>query len=428
MNTKSKIPLICGLAALLLSVAFAQDIEPTVSRAEAEALNAAQGLAETNLTAAVAFLREQSGSDSSAALDFALGNFLFQNEELEQAAAAYSAAIDKLPLFQRALENLGRVHLLREDAGQALAVYRKLVENGLATAESYALLAQTHLLRENYVSAENAFRHCLLLKPDDREAKLGLAKCLLQQRRLAESRALVAELLAATPAAGELWSLRANISLAMDRADEALTAIESARRLGAADAQMLATLGDIYLNREQPRQAVAAYRESFAAQPPAFDRLLMVAQALLSLDAVAEAESFLQQAGQSGQAEDRQSELLGLRGEIALQQGDPDRAAKIYRRALKLDPLDGELLTRLARIEWERGNIEEAIIICEQAARIRGSEHAALLLHAQIEVECGNYPQALPLLERALAFRRTAHVERYREQVRRLAAEEENIR
>jgi hypothetical protein len=87
----------------------ASPFEPTVTRAEAQLLRRAAELLETDPKAAIALLEDAQSPDSSAALDFALGNFHYQAEELEQAAVAYRAAIGKMPLFRQALNNLGRV-------------------------------------------------------------------------------------------------------------------------------------------------------------------------------------------------------------------------------------------------------------------------------------------------------------------------------
>ena len=401
-----------------------QRFEPTVDRQEAEWLATAQSMAETNTSAAIDFLTGKTDPEANAALDFALGNFYYQSEKLDLAARSYRDAVDKLPLFKKAISNLGRIYLIQEKPEKTLELYRKLVENGLASADIYSLLGQAHLLLDNYVSAENAFRQVLLLQPKSGNARLGLAKCLLQQERYAESRALATEILEEDANDKEVWALRANLALALDKPEDAMLAIESARRLDAASAEMLATLGDIYLNRQQPQEAVEAYRSAFAGSTPSFKRLVNIADVLLAIGAVDEASEMLVKAEATRSAENCQEQqlaLLRLRADIARKEGDTAKALRLLRQGLELDPLNGELLMELARIDWERGNLEEAILKCERAARIDGYQARALVLQGQIEVERENYTRALQLLERAQTFQHQKHVQDYLEQVRALA-------
>lgn len=426
--------LACAYALLFVclpvSVAFgaqgayeAQRFEPTVSRQESELLTQAQGLAETNAVAAIDLIEQSLEPGSSAALDFALGNFQYQRDNLEAAAQAYRAAIEKLPAFKSAIANLGRVYLLQDKPEMAIDLYRKLIESGIASSEHFLLLGQAHLLNESPLAAEGAFRQVLLLDPGNDSARRGLAKCLLEQERYRESNSLVKELLKDKPEDSELWSLRSNLALALAEPADALAAIEGARRLGLASPQMLATMGDIYLNRGQAREALEAYRESFAEQAPSFERRVRAIGGMIAIGELGAARDMIRGARESDEDlnQKEQLRLLELEAELALARGDDEKARERYESILKLNPLQGEALLGLAEIDWRGKRLESALISCERAARIDGFAAPALVLQAQIEVERGNYGEAVELLERAQAFREQVHVERYLEQLRRLA-------
>lgn len=428
---------VCILSILLLSLSAmtalgargrseqkGRGFEPTVSRTESEWLSKAKGISGTNLVAAISFLEEKIDSDTSAALDFAVGNFYFQNDQLEDAVEAYQEALEKFPLFKNSIGNLGRIYLLQDKPSATIDLYRKLVENGVASAETYMMLGRAHLLEENYISAENAFRQTLLLAPGEDKAKRGLAKCLLQQERHKESQAVVSELLPKNPQDAELWSLRANIALALDNPGAALVAIESARRIGEADADMLSTLGDIYLNRQQPESALEAYKASFSQHPPSFDRFAKIVEALLSIGSPKRAEEMFEKSDsflEDEQTEEQQAKLLQLKADIARQSDNNQEAFRLYERALEMEPMNGDTLLSLAELEWDADRLERAIINCERAARIEGREADALVMQAQIEVERENYSEAVELLERAQSFEDQEHVERYLNQIRELA-------
>jgi tetratricopeptide (TPR) repeat protein len=399
--------------------------EPTVTREESRLLNEAMELAETNATAAVRLLNEESRETRSPALDFAVGNFYFQADRLDDAASAYRAALEKLPRFRSAIMNLGRVYLLQERTAEAIELYRQLVADGQADADILRLLGHALMIEAAPVSAEAAYRQSLLLDPKEPEALLGLAKALLLQERFAEGLALVSEILRLDPTDGELWSLRANAALSMDRTDEAARVIEQARRLGAADDSMLATLGDLLLNRNQPEDALEAYEEAFGGGDPSFKRLLRAAEGFLSIgneDGVERMMARAREALGSAEAESEAAlDLLRLEAEAARLGGRPDEAAARCEAILDRDPLDGRTLLILADLHAEAGRMEEGVIACERAARIPGFEADALVRQAQIEVERSRYRRAAELLEASLAFEDRPRVARYLEQVRRLA-------
>jgi Flp pilus assembly protein TadD len=383
--------------------------------------------ARQDVAAAIRLLKKQNLEKASPALDFALGNLYFQSDQLDLAERAYEAALKKMPKFRSALANLGRVYLLQDKADKAITVYQNVVRDGQADASMLVLLGHALLMRGHALSGENAYRQALLLEPGNRDALLGLAKALLQQDRYREAVRLVRELLDKDPANAELWSLRANAFLALERTDEALIALESARRLKHTTPAMLATLGDLYLNRSQPREAVARYREAFAVKSPSPTRLLRAAEGLILIGQEKSAAEFLDrltamgEAKPSGLSPAQRRRLLRLKADIARLKGDTRTAMQTCRELLRQDPLDGETHLILGDLLRETDKLEEAVMTYERAGRIAGFEARALVRQAQVEVERERYKKAVELLETAQAFEEKANVARYLEQVRRLA-------
>ena len=401
--------------------------EPTVTREENALIAAAMDVAATNSAQAIRMLAGDRLQNASPALDFAIGNLHFQNERLDEVAAAYRAAIDKLPKFRSAIMNLGRVYLLQERTSEAIDLYRKLVADGQADADILLLLGHALLMEQAPVSAETAYRQSLLLRPQHPDAMLGLAKALMRQERYAEGLALVGEILERDPTHRELWALRANAFLSMGKQTEAMQAIENARRLGRADADMLATLGDLLMNQDQPEDALRAYEAAFEGGEPAPARLLRAVEGfLMAGDAdgaammIARAEAACR-SNPGSFGESQAAILLRLRAERARQTGQSEEAMALCEDVLKLDPLDGRTLLVLAQLQQDAGRLEDAAMTCERAARVKGFEADALVRHAQIEVRRERYGRAAELLENAQVFQNQPHVGRYLEQVRRLA-------
>jgi tetratricopeptide (TPR) repeat protein len=401
--------------------------EPTVTREESNLLKHAMAVAQTNSLEAIRMLEAGKDDDASPAIDFAIGNLHFQADRLNKAAEAYRAAIAGLPTFRSAMVNLGRIYLLQARTADAIALYQSLVADGQADADTLLLLGHALLMEDAPVSAEAAYRQSLLLRPKHGETMLGMTKALMKQERYAEALALVGEILTRDPENRELWSLRANAYLSMGKYAEAIRTLEKARRLNCADAGMLATLGDLLLNRNQPEDAVKAYQRAFDVETPALDRMLRAAEGFLMLRETDAAERMIRQAGTVLDAqEDRldtatATKHMRLQAELALQQQRVEEAMAHGRAVLEVDPLDGRTLLMLAELQQQTGRLEDAVMTCERAARVEGFQADALVRQAQIEVQRERYRRAVTLLEAAQAFDDRPYVARYLEQLRRMA-------
>lgn len=80
------------------------DIEPRVTSNERDRMLKVMGLISSDkMSEAAAMLEKQRGPAASAVFDFTLANIFFQQEKLEEAAAAYTVAVEKYPKFRRAI-------------------------------------------------------------------------------------------------------------------------------------------------------------------------------------------------------------------------------------------------------------------------------------------------------------------------------------
>lgn len=410
------------LLVLAIHVQAGSVYEPTVTRAESEQLAAIMEVAQTNLAVATQLLAGEDLDEASPALDFALGHLYLQQDELDKAAESYRTAIAKMPAFRQAYDHLGRVYLMQGNSKQAVDLYQAYLALGYpVTTDLYLMLGHALFMEGKAVSAETAYRQVLLMRPGDVDAMTGLSKTLVQQARYHEALALVRELLASQPEQSELWAVRANAALSMGKSEEAAQALEQARRLHCANADMLATLGDLYLNAEQPKEALDVYTSAFALEDPAPERILRAAEGFLLVDDLDSAGTMLDRAETACESHpDLHLHWLRLAGHLAMRKGDEQQAEERFNALLTLDPLDGETLLLLADLNRARGKQEDAIMLCEQAARIEGFEAEALVRQAQIEVDRNRYARAVELLERAQVYDQKAYVARYLEQVRRL--------
>ena len=397
--------------------------EPTVSKKEAALLQSAAAVAVTNSLAAAELLSQKNSGQTSAAIDFATGNFLFRADRLQPAEAAYLKAIKKLPTFRNALKNLGRVYLQMEREDDAIIVYQTIVEKGLADADTMLLLGHALVMRSHYVPAENAFRQTLLLKPDSYDAQQGLIKCLLEQERYPEARSLLKTMLDIKPQSPELWNLLANVNMALDANQKAITALETADRLNCSSAAMQMLLGDLYLDAGQASDAVAKYDAAVKNGWTEKSRLLRAAEGMIMVGDAQRARKMLDTIENSPAQDSSSSDLLKLKADLAALEGNSEEAIKIYRKIISNDPLNGRAILKLGELLQDAGETGAAQLNFERAARLKGTEAEALVKQAQLAVQNNSYDKAVQLLEAAQAIEPRENVGRYLKQLRRMASQ-----
>lgn len=410
-----------------LAAAESDPFDPTVTTEEAGILDRAMNLASNDVPAAIQVIKAADSSKASPALPFAMGNLYFRSEQYAEAAGAYREAISRLPRFRSALANLGRVYLITDQADRAVETYQTLVRDGQADARILVLLGQALVIDNRPVSAETAFRHALLLEPESVDARVGLAQTLLAQERYRETLALLGEVAVEDPGRADVWALKANAGIAVGDIRSAAVSLECSRRIGVANSEMLATLGDLYLNRDQPSDALKAYSEAFAQGEPSLDRIVRAASGFMTVGDATGARAMIERARQLEQSragevsEDEITALLKVRGALALMENRIEEAVDIYKSAVARAPLDDEALISLGDAHRRAGRIEEAVMSYERASRISGAEARALARQAQAEVDRGRYDEAVRLLTAAQAFDYRSEVATFLDQIRRLA-------
>lgn len=402
------------------------EVEPRVTIAEREQMEKVLAhIAEDRMDRAVKLLEKSRNEAASAVFDFTLANIYFQQEELAPAAAAYQVAVDKHPKFRRAWRNLALIHVRQGEHEKALAAFRRVVELGGGDALTYGLLGYCYSLGEKNLPAESAYRLAILLDPDTMDWQMGLARSLFKQERYADAAALCAQLLAGNPERSDLWLLQANAYIGLNRPLEAAANYEIVDRLGRATVASLNMTGDIYVNEALYDLAVDAYLRALEMAGGAnVQRPLRAARVLVARGAFDETAKLLRRTREicAGQlAEDAEKEMLKLQARLAVAAGEDGDEVAILERIVALDPLDGEALILLGQHSARTGDEAKAVFYYERAAGLDEHEADAKVRHAQLLVGQGKYREGIALLKQAQDVKPREHVQKYLEQVERVA-------
>jgi tetratricopeptide (TPR) repeat protein len=411
--------------AFLGSYGVHPDVEPPIGPEDRALLEKVYPLLGPDPAAAERVLSEARKGESSALLDFVLGNLAFQDDRLEQAEGHYRTAVTKFPSFRRAWRNLGLIQARGERYDEAIDSFTRMIELGGGDAVSLGLLASAYLAKQDYLAAEAAFRQALLFEPDNARWRAGLARAVVKQEKYEEAVALLRVLIEREPERSEFWLLQANAFLGMKQPLRAAENLEMVALLGGATPTSLFLLGDIYLNEGQAELAASAYRRAIDADPsqPAA-RGVQSAEQLAARGALGEARGVAAatRASLAPQLDEQDAlRLTKLEARLAVADGNGGEAVRLLEEVIARDPLDGEALLLVGQHYADAGDALRATLYLERAAGIDGFEAQAKLRHGQLLVTAGKYDEALPLLERAQELRPREQVARYVEQVQRLA-------
>ena len=407
------------------SYAFLIGYEPKISDEEKEALRALIDLIKASPQAAIAQLRPQVKASSSAAFDFILANLYFQEGNLKEAEQFYKTAVKKYPNFRRAYKNLGLVQVQGGNFKDAIPSIAKALELGEVDGRAYGLLAYGYLTEGKYYPAEAAYRQAILIQPDQKDWKIGLARCLLETERYNEAISLFDTLLQDEPDNSDFWLLQSNAFIGNEQSLRAAQNLEVVRRMGKAELSTLTLLGDIYMNNTIPDLALDAYLSAVEmAQPQDVDALLRATNILTRSTNFEQAANLIKDIRKNNAltlSPKQDLELLNQEAKIARAEGNDDAAVVILNKIVERDALNGEAIIELANYYADKDMLPEAINRYEQAAKINAFERQALIAHGQTLVRNAKYRDALPLLKRALQLKAEPNLEDYTARVERAA-------
>ena len=400
------------------SYGFLSGAEPDIKPSELEILREVIDLMQVNPRAAAAMLEQQTGENSSAALDFILANLRFQNGDTAKAAESYERALEKFPDFRRAHKNLGLLMVQMNVYDGAIQQLTRAIELGDRDGRSYGLLGYSFLNRDNPLSAEQAYRTAVLQQPDSKDWQLGLARSLLAQEKYKEAAALFSAFLEKHPEDVSVWKLQANAYLGLEQPMAAAVNLEAVRMLGGADSSTLVLLGDIYMNEGITELAKEAYLEVIRSDEKAvrFGTAYRAAELLYRSKAYGESGELIRSIDRryaQGLDANQQLELMTLKAKLARARGDSKEAASLLERIVNQDGTRGDALLELARFHRDQGNDQKAFLLLERARNLEAFEYEALVEEAQFRVASKEYEKAATLLRRALQIRSEPRLERF---------------
>jgi tetratricopeptide (TPR) repeat protein len=320
----------------------------------------------------------------------------------------------------RAWNNLGVLYYTSNRFADATTCFSKAITLGDREPTTFGLLGFCLEKEGNVVAAEMAYMQALSGAPTNSEWKEGLLRICVEGKQFGRAESIVRNLIKERPLEKRFWLTHAGVLLALERKRDAAVVLETAMGIGAAGAEELLLLGDLYADQNLATEAVAVYEKALGpARGRGEQKLLRLARAQIGTGELTEAEQTLGALKNDVTPEGRLALWQSRADLLIARQRWSDARAEIE-ELLKVAPLNGQALLTLGRTYAEEDDIPRAMLAFEAAYHIAGSTYRASLELAGLELKNRRYAKSVEYLEKALSIQKSEAVEDYLARIRTL--------
>lgn len=328
----------------------------------------------------------------------------FSLEMHDKAEATYLDVLKRMPHLIRAHADLGQLYLVKEQLPKAREHFARAVALGSDEALIHGQLGYLNLTQFGAYSAISSYQRAVALEPENMQWLQGLLAALTQARMFESAQALLNDIISRQPELPTLWLNQAALALNSENYRSALTSLEMAMVLGDTDHRNRKTLAQLHLQLGSYDRAIELLDEGLR-------------QNYFDGSGIDEYFTWLTRQGMWNKAEqmlkivsrnidrlsaDEQSQYHVAVAQVAAHKGDYKKAEGTFRRALELNPANGNALIANATFLTQQKMYVEAELIYMRAEAVSGAEKQALLGRSQLYIQMQDYSAALTQLRAAL--------------------------
>ncbi len=322
------------------------------------------------------------------------GNTAYRAGRYSQAVRSYEQALKLEP--SRAVQlNLGHAHLRLEQWDRAIRAYARA-----EPADAWSWIAECHLRRGRVAEAERALTAHLTLTPGDADAEARRATLLARLGRHESALLAYRDKSRQHPDDPKWLRLIAQELSALGRADETMTALEVAWRLGDRSNGLGRTLGDLCLSRDLYAEAASYYERALAGRKDASaEDWFRLGYTYFQAKSYVAAQRHFDRAAS---LDPKHANCRLYLGNVALQKDDAKGAAAHFRAALERDPRLADAHVALGNLALGDGDTAAALKHYERAVAL-GDRTLAVHYNRVLALErAGRRDDALAALKVAL--------------------------
>jgi len=289
---------------------------------------------------------------------------LLLNGKFTEARDILRPLTEQYPKWAEPFYFLALSHLRLGELDQAQKACSSALQLTPGNSKFHALQSRLYLMAGDGEGATREAAVAVRIQPRNYDAQKLLAKGLLVQKKYDDCLKVVDDILARVPKDPELYSIRAAISVAVHKPQEAISALDSLLKLKPEDTNALREMVLLQYPNQFDKQAEAV-REYIAANKPTSSH-----------------QQFF--------------------GDILMQQGNFDDALRAYDAALQIDSSNRGALIRRTQLQFAMGHQDEAMKILQEILVVDPSNFNANMQLATMYEIRGENAEAMTLYKKVL--------------------------
>lgn len=377
----------------------------------------------------LAFNRQQKQSVNIAQSHYNLGQVLTEQEQWEEAIAAYQEAIQLQPQWVEPRQAIGEIFLKLEQWQEAISCYQQLIEIQPNIAQFHHNLGDALSKLERWEDAVSAYQKSIQLNPEFSWSYNNLGDALLKLEQWENAASAYKRAIALKPDFALSHHNLGEALTQLEKWEEAIAAYQKAIELEDSFVWSYYNLGEALSKLERKEESIAAFRHGVAINPQAPWSLYRLGELLRQQGEWEQAVSYLHQAvqlqadvpefylslgatlvklGQWSEAENCLYEVIQFSsisestpdssktvhatplqtphlaeayyylGTAKFKQQQWSEAVKFYRQSLEINPNGGDCCLGLAEALGKLGQWSQAVEFYRQATLLSGESSEVL--------------------------------------------------
>ena len=289
---------------------------------------------------------------------------LLSNGKYQEARDILRSLTENYPKWAEPFYFLALAHLRQGEMDQAQKACSTALQLNPGNSKFHTLQSQLCLRTGDGEGTTKEAAVAIRIQPRNYEAQKLLAKGLLMQKKYGDSLKVVDDILARVPNDPELYSIRATISIAIQKPEEAISALNALLKLRPEDTDALRELVSLLYPNQFDKQ-IEAVRQYMDANKPT-----------------------------SGHQQ--------ILGDLLMRQQKFDDALRAYDTALQLDSGNHSALIHRSQLLFAMGQRDEAMKIFEEILATDSDNFNANIQLATMREVCGQNAEAMKLYKKVL--------------------------
>jgi tetratricopeptide (TPR) repeat protein len=338
---------------------------------------------------------------ANAAAQYAIGNTLSKTGKTAEAIpyAAKAHTLDNSNKFYSLL--LAELYVKQKRYGEAEDLYESLIKKGSENAEYGVELAAIYLFDEKPDKALDAYNWV--------ERELGLneeitrqkQRIYLKQNKIDKAIEEAEKLVASEPGDPDYLLEGAELLIANDRPDQAITWIDRALKISSDLPQAHVLLADIYRKKGDMARVTKELNQVFASpnlEAGLKARILSSYVGLTGENASAQQDALVM-AQNLAKTSPNDPKTQTMVAELLLQQGKKAEARDAYAKAARLDGSVYEVWGRLLQLDGELNQVDSLLVHSQQALEVFPTQGLFWYFNGSANLYKRNYQPAVDALE-----------------------------